>query len=329
MCEQGYKKTTFDHCVFVRKFSDDDFVILLLYVDDMLIVEKSIFRIDRLKKQLSESFAMKDMGAAKKILGKRIIRDRQAKKLWLSQEHYVKRVLQRFHMENAKVVSTPLAAHFKLSSGHSPSNEAEKTNMSRVPYASAVGSLMYAMVCTRLDIAHAIGIVSRFLSNPGREHWNFMKWILRYLYGTSDLRLCFGGDKPPLVGYSNSDMAGDIDSRKSTSGYLIKFAGGAVAWQSKLQKSMQGVALGEEILPIAWFCSGQSAIHLDKNSTFHSRSKHIDVRYHWIRDALDAKLLELAKVHTNDNGGDMMNKVVPRGKFETYCEIVKLTITST
>ena len=108
--------------------------------------------------------------------------------------------------------------------------------MSRVPYASAVGSLMYAMVCTRPDITHVVGIVSRFLSNPGREHWNAVKWILRYFHGTVDMKLCFGGDKPTLMGYTDSNMAGDINSRKSTSGYLIKFAGEAVAWQSRLQR---------------------------------------------------------------------------------------------
>ena len=93
MCEQGYRNTTSDHCVFVRKFSNDDFIILLLYVDDMLIVGKNVSRIDRLKEQLGKSFAIKDMGAAKQILGISIIRDRKEKKLWLSQEHYIKRVL--------------------------------------------------------------------------------------------------------------------------------------------------------------------------------------------------------------------------------------------
>lgn len=170
MCEQGYKKTTSDHCVFVKKFANDDFIILLLYVDDMLIVGKNISMIDRLKKQLRESISMKDMGAAKQILGIRIMRDRNKKKLWLSQEHYVEIVLQRFQMENAKAVSTPLATHFKLSTSQSPSNEAEKSNMQRVPYASVVGSLMYEMVCTMPDIAHVVGTISRFLSNPGREH---------------------------------------------------------------------------------------------------------------------------------------------------------------
>ena len=137
-------------------------------------------------------------------------------------------------MEKAKVVSTPLATHFKLSSKQSPSNEAEKLDMQQVPYASGVGSLMYAMVCTRPDIAHVVGTVSRFLSNPGREHWNAVKWILRYLHGTVDMRLCFGDDKPTLVGYSDKDMAGDIDSKRSTSGYLIKFVGGVMTCQSKL-----------------------------------------------------------------------------------------------
>lgn len=256
-------------------------------------------------------------------------------------------------MEYAKAVSTPLATHFKLSISQSPTNEAEKSDMQRVPYASAVGSLMYAMVCTRPDIAHAVGTVSRFLSNPGREHWNAVKWILRYLRGTTSLRLCFGGDKPTLVGYTDSDMAGDIDSRKSTSGYLIKLAGGAVAWQSRLQRCValstteaEFIAITEACKELLWlrkflqelgfvqdkyllFCDSQSAIHLGKNSTFHSRSKHIDVRYHWIRDVLDAGLLELAKVHTDDNGADMMTKALPRSKFETCCEIAGLAVTST
>nr|KYP59970.1 Retrovirus-related Pol polyprotein from transposon TNT 1-94 [Cajanus cajan] len=353
MCDQGYKKTTSDHCVFVKKFSNDDFIILLLYVDDMLIVRKDVSRIDRLKKKLGESFAMKDMGAAKQILGIRIIRDREKWKLWLSQEQYIKRVLQRFQIENAKAVSTPFATHFKLSVKQSPSNKAEKLDMERVPYASAVGSLMYAMVCTRPYIAHAVGTVSRFLSNPGREHWNSVKWILRYLHGTVDMKLCFGGDKPTLVGYSDSDMAGDVDSRKSTSGYLIKFAGGAVAWQSRLQRCVtlstteaEFIAITEACKELLWlkkflqelgfvqdkyplFVDSQSAIHLGKNPTFHSRSKHIDVRYHWIRDALDAKLLELAKIHTDDNGANMMTKALPRGKFEICFEIAGLAVIST
>jgi hypothetical protein len=141
----------------------------------MLIVGMNSSRIDRLKKQLSQSFAMKDLGPAKQILGVRIQRSRKDKKLFISQEQYIEKVLERFNMNNAKVVSSPLATHFKLSTKQSPSTDEEKEDMERIPYASAVGSLMYAMVCTRPDIAHAVGVVSRFLSDPGREHWNAVK----------------------------------------------------------------------------------------------------------------------------------------------------------
>ena len=91
--------------------------------------------------------------------------------------------------------------------------------MHHVPYASAVGSLMYAMVCTRPDIAHAVSTVRRFMSNPGRPHWEAMKWILRYLWGSTNMKLCFGDGEAKLIAFSDSDMAGDVDRRKSTSGY--------------------------------------------------------------------------------------------------------------
>lgn len=108
--------------------------------------------------------------------------------------------------------------------------------MKNIPYSSSVGSLMYTMICTRPDIAYAVGVVSRFLCNPGKEHQVAVKWILRYLRGTTKRCLCFGKGKPVLEGYTDADMTGDVDSRKSTSGYLTTFAGGAVSQQSKLQK---------------------------------------------------------------------------------------------
>ena len=118
---------------------------------------------------------MKDLGAAKQILGIRITRDGGT--LRLSQAEYIKKVVERFNMDNAKPVGCPLATHFKFSKEQMPTSDEEKAYMTRVPYASAVGSLMYAMVCTRPDIAHAVGVVSRYMSNPGMEHWEAVKWI--------------------------------------------------------------------------------------------------------------------------------------------------------
>ena len=177
---------------------------------------------------------MKDLGPAKQILGIRIVCDRPLGLMWLSQENYIKKVLERFNMDKAKPVNCPLAGHFKLSSSQCPTSDEEKNEMQKIPFASAVGSLMYAMICTRSDIAHAVGVVSRFLSNPGKEHWAAVKWILRYLQGTSKMSLCFGKGEPILDGFTDSDMAGDVDSQKSTSGYLITFCRGSSGMEIKI-----------------------------------------------------------------------------------------------
>jgi hypothetical protein len=108
--------------------------------------------------------------------------------------------------------------------------------MSRVPYSSAVRSLMYTMVCTRPDIAHAVGVVIKYMNNPGKEHWEVLKWILRYLRGIANHALCFRGSEIVLQGYVDSDMAGDKDSRRSTTGYVFTIGGTVVSWISKLQK---------------------------------------------------------------------------------------------
>ncbi|GLT26815.1 hypothetical protein SLA2020_018570 [Shorea laevis] len=236
MMSHVYQRTNADPCVYIRLFLDGNFIVLLLYVDDMLILRQDVEKICRLKEELSKSFDMKDLGPAKQILGMAITRDRKAGKLWLSQAKYVERMLERFNMKHAKPVSTPLANHFKLSKRSCPTTKEEKEKMSSIPYSSAVGSLMYAMVCTRPDIAHAVGVVSRFLSDPGKIHWEAVKWIFRYLRGTTKLCLTFGQTEAILKGYTDADMAGDLDDRKSISRYLFTFAGGAVSWQSKLQK---------------------------------------------------------------------------------------------
>ncbi|GKV48928.1 hypothetical protein SLEP1_g55711 [Rubroshorea leprosula] len=132
-------------------------------------------------------------------------------------------------MQNAKPVSTPFLVHIKLSSEYSPSIEAEKVAMSRVPYSSAVRSLMFVMVGTRSDIAQVVGAVSKYMANSGRVHWDAMKWILRYLKNTSSVSLCYRSIEPDCVGFVDVDFAGDKDKRRSTSGNVFIMAGGAVS----------------------------------------------------------------------------------------------------
>ena len=170
----GFLKFQANHCCYV----DDSYIILLLYANDMLITKASIHETNKLKKK-SEQFAIKDLGIVKQILGKRITRDRKVLKQ--SQEEYVKKVLSKFHMVRVKPMSIPLASHSRLSKDQPSSIEQDWVYMAKVPYAFGIGSLMYVMICARLDITHAVGVVSRYMSNPRKQHWEVVKWILKYL----------------------------------------------------------------------------------------------------------------------------------------------------
>ncbi|KAH9764149.1 hypothetical protein KPL70_001425 [Citrus sinensis] len=186
-------------------------------------------------KQASREFEMKDLGPVNKIVGMQIHRDRNNKKIWLSQKNYLKKILRRFNIQDCTSIFTLLPVNFKLSSSMCHSNETERNEMPRVPYASAVGSLMFAMICTRPDIAQVVEAVSRYMANPGGEHWIAMKRILRYIKGTSDVALCYRGSEFTIRDYVDSYYAGNLDKRKSTTSYVFTLVGAAVSWVSKLQ----------------------------------------------------------------------------------------------
>nr|GEV47690.1 hypothetical protein [Tanacetum cinerariifolium] len=296
-------------------------------------------RINKLKAQLAREFEMKDLGPANKILGMQIYRDRVSRKIWLSQKSYVRKILQRFNMQDCKPISTSFPTNVKLSSKMSPSSEKEMMEMSRVPYASAVRSLMFAMICTRPNIAHAVGVVSRYMAEPGREHWKAVKRIFRYIKGTSDVALCFGDSDLIVIGYVDSDYAGDLDGSKSTTGYVFTLSGRTVSWVSKpqsvvvmstteaeyvavAQASKEAVwlkmlleELGHKEEQIILFCDNQSALYLARNPAFHSKTKHIRVQYYFVREKMEEGTVDMRKIHTDDNVADYLTKAINCDKF--------------
>jgi hypothetical protein len=221
----GFEIIDEDHCVYVIH-EKGKFVILLLYVDDMLLASNDIRYLTQIKDWLSSQFEMKDLGEAEFVLGVRIIRDRAKRQLALSQQSYIEKILKHFQMENCKPEVNPSAKGLYLSKSMNPKTEKDKDYMKDKPYASAVGSLMYAMLCTRPDICYAVGLVSRFQSDPGPIHWKAVKRIFRYLRGTANYSLCYQGSGTDLCGYTDADWAGDMDDRKSTSGYVFMLNGG-------------------------------------------------------------------------------------------------------
>ena len=203
-------------------------IFLVLYVDDILFIRNDVKVLSNIKSWLNNQFKMKDLGEANYILEIKILRDRKNKLLALSQALYIDKILARFNMENSKRGTLPFRHGIHLSKEQSPKTPEWKECMSRIPYALAVGSLMYAMLCTRPDICYAVGVVSRYQSDPGEEHYIAVKHILKYLRRTRDYMLVYSSGSLETVGYTESDFQADIDSRKSTSGYVFTFNGGSI-----------------------------------------------------------------------------------------------------
>eukprot|EP01018_Ginkgo_biloba_P011549 Gb_34233 [translate_table: standard] len=198
----GFIHSKKDHCIYFKQVRDH-FVILLLYVYDIFLIGNNKKMIKGVKSQLSSQFQMKHLGAKQFIL-------------------------------DYKPINTPIPISFKLFVELCPKTQEDIEDMSHVPYTSAVEILMYAMVYTRPDITHIEGVVRRYMSNLGKEHWTIVKRIFIYLYGTLDFRICYQG-RPDFV---DADWARDIDYRRSTSDYVFNLFGGAVSWMSKRKVSI-------------------------------------------------------------------------------------------
>ena len=181
----GFIKNGEEPCIY--KWANGPVVVfLVLYVDDILLIENDIPALPGIKIWLSSQFSMKDLGEASYILGMKIYRDRSKRMLGLSQSMYIDTVLKRFSMENSKKGYLPIGHGISLSKKDCPTTLEERERMSRVPYASVVGSIMYAMICTRSDVTYSLGVVSRYQSDPRENHWKVVKIILKYLRNTKD-----------------------------------------------------------------------------------------------------------------------------------------------
>ena len=348
----GFTMMEEDHCVYLKR-SSDGFVILSLYVDDILIAGNGKEMIDTTKKWLSSNFEMKDMGEASYVLGVKIIRDRAKRLLGLSQETYIKKMLERYRMQDSKPMDTPVEKSLSLSLDMCPKTPEEKEKMSRVPYASVVGSLMYAMMCTRPDICYAIGLVSRFQSNPGQKHWMAVNRILRYLKGTSNYMLFYQGKKDlRLIGYSDADWGGDVDQCKSTLGYAFLLNDSTILWSSKkqscvalstmeaeyvacsaatqdaiwLRSFLQHLEIVKSALdPVTIFYDNTAALAVAKDPKYHGKTKHIKKRHNYIRDSITDKDVVQKYISTNNMVVDPLTKPIARDVFIRHVKSLGLS----
>ncbi|MCQ7056692.1 hypothetical protein M9Y08_18120, partial [Clostridioides difficile] len=342
----GFNQNPDEQCVY-RKADGNVVVFLVLYVDDILLIGNSVKMLSDVRVWLSKQFDMKDLGEAGHILGIKIIRDRKKRMLTLSQASYIDSILARFSMQNSKKGLLPFRHGVHLSKEASPKTPEETEAMKAVPYASAVGSLMYAMLCTRPDICFAVGMVSRYQSNPGKAHWEAVKHILKYLRRTRDYVLVYRANELEPLGYTDSDFQSDRDQSKSTSGFVFTLGGGAIVWRSVKQKCVadstmeaEYVAASEAAKEAVWlknflmdldvipslpksitlFCDNSGAVANSKEPRAHKASKHIERKYHLIRDIVRRGEVVVAKIASEDNLADPFTKSLTAKAFGKHVE---------
>ncbi|GJR21226.1 retrotransposon protein, putative, ty1-copia subclass [Tanacetum coccineum] len=353
----GFTQNRDEPCVY-RKASGSNVVFLILYVDDILIMGNNIPRLKEVKDYLGKCFSMKDLGEAAYILGIKIYRDRSKRLIGLSQSAYIDKILKKFNMHNSKKGYLPMEVKHELSNEMCASTPEEVAYMKKVPYASAVGSIMYAVRCTRPDVAFAQNLVSRYQQNPGKLHWVAVKHILKYLRNTRDMFLVYGG-KPDtelnVTGFCDASWQCDKDDTKSQTGYVFVVNGGAVDWKSKKQTTIAMSATQAEYMaaseaameavwirkfvgdlgvmpsikePINMYCDNSAAIIFAKDSGIMKGARHFLRRYHFVREQVESGEIKILKVHTDDNLADPFTKALPRGKVTDHANGIGLQLAS-
>lgn len=278
---------------------------------------------------------MKDIGPIESCLGMRITQKEFG--IELDQEQYIEEILERFGMTNCKPVGTPSDTHAKLSiATFTP----DTSLVGKIPFQEAVGSLLFLAQCTRPDISFAVNDVSRFNSQHSEDHWRAVKRIMRYLKGTANFKLIFSSSKEKsFMCYTDADWASDIDKRRSCSGHVTLMANAAISWSSKRQKTValssteaEYMAMSSAVCDILWtqqmakelvrnfeagtdvLCDNESAEKLALSDGFRPRTKHIDIRFHHIRQKIDEKVINIMHVPSEYNVADALTKAVTKDK---------------
>ncbi|GKB39976.1 retrotransposon protein, putative, ty1-copia subclass [Tanacetum coccineum] len=306
--------------------SGSNVVFLILYVDDVLIMGNNIPRLKEVKDYLGNA--------------------------------YIDKILKKFSMQNSKKGFIPMEVKHDLSNEMCASSDEEKAYMKKVPYASAVGSIMYAVRCTRPDVAFAQNLVSRYQQNPGKLHWVAVKHILKYLRNTKDMFLVYGGNPDTeldVTGFCDASWQCDKDDTKSQTGYVFIVNGGAVDWKSKKQTTIAMHATQSEYMaaseaameavwirkfvgdlgvmpsinkPINMYCDNSAAIIFANEPGVMKGARHFLRRYHYVREQVESGEIKLIKVHTDKNLADAFTKALPRGKVNEHANGIGLRLAS-
>ena len=329
MLSHGFKINECDKCVYIKTYANSC-VFVCLYVDDMLIMGTSKDVIMSTKRLLSSIFDMKDLGLADVILGIQIKRNNEG--YILTQSHYVEKILNKYNQSNCKVAVTPFDANCKLKKNTGDA-------VSQLQYSQVIGSLMYLMNATRPDIAYSVSRLSRYTSNPGKDHWEALVRVLRYLKYTITYGLHYTKYPPVLEGYSDANWISDNTETKSTSGYVFTLGGAAISWKSSKQTCIARSTMESEFIALdkaaeeaewlrnfledipVWHkpvtaicihCDSMAAQVRAKSNIYNGKSRHIRRRHNTIKQLLSSGVISIQYIKSKANLADPLTKGLPR-----------------
>ncbi|GAA0161781.1 transmembrane signal receptor [Lithospermum erythrorhizon] len=303
-----------------------------IYVDDIVFGGVSNHLVKQLVQQMEAEFEMSMVGELKYFLGFQI--NQMEDIIFISQANYAKNMTKKFGLETSKAKRTPSATHLKITKDED--GKAVDVSLYRI----MIGRLLY-LTASRPDIAHSVGVCARYQANPKESHLNLVKRILKYVQGTYNHELLYTFDtNTPLVGYCDADWVGNTEDRKSTSGGYFFVGNNLVSWFSKKQNSVslstaeaEYIAAGSSCTQLIWmkqmleeygvklgvmtlYCDNMSAISISKNPVQHSRTKHIDIRHHFIRNLVEEGVVKLEHVSSDKKLADILSKGLDVNQFE-------------
>jgi len=342
-----FTRSQVDHAVFYKR-DYTGITIICCSTDDLTMATSSPDRMIETRSLLKKKFEMTDAGELHWMLGIKVERDKKQRIGTLSQTAYIERIIEKFGMQDSKPLVVPLTIGQKLSKSQCPVTQEERQEMQTIPYRELIGSLMYAALGTRPDICFAVTFLSQFLQNPGQAHWREAKRVIRYLKGTKEKKLVYCNQNRPLdnfklEGFADASWGNDEDDRHSISGYVFTKYGGAISWSSKKQHIValssteaEYIALTHATKEAIWlrtllseiyddhysemsiplYSDSSGALAMVRNSAFHSRTKHIAIRYHFIREAFTDNLIDLRYLQTEDMPADAFTKPLTRARLD-------------
>ncbi|KAE9060786.1 hypothetical protein PF010_g30078 [Phytophthora fragariae] len=343
LTDRGYQRSLTEPCLYYR-FEEETIVYVLVYVDDILVATNNEQYKEKLFEDLNKAYGIKDQGMLTQYLGVEV--ERTPGQITIRQGKYAREILAKFGYEEAHAVENPMEVNARLA----PIEEDEKADTS-FPYREAVGMLMYLATSTRPDLAFALGQLSRFVANPSPKHVGALKRVLRYVAGTLDYGITYSRKQTEakdvvLEGFCDSDWANDPEQRKSTTGFVFTLAGGALAWMSRRQSiialstaeaeyvaaceaSMEAVAesnILQEILPhhevkLRIGIDNQAAHVMATNPTYSRRTRHIELRWHYVREQVQKGVIELHKVRGEFNPADTFTKPLDKKRLKDMLQM--------